>query len=460
MKIDLKKPLSINHIGGRSNNEDSIYPLIGNANKNDKLFLVCDGVGGNEKGEVASRMTCDSFAEYFDRNPTGASDKAYIAKALEHAEANIDKYITENPQAKGMGTTLTLLHLHSKGATIAHVGDSRVYQFRDGHDEYVTSDHSMVNDLLKAGVINEEQAKDHPRKNVISRAVQGASVKATKADVVTITDIRPGDYFFLCSDGILENISDFEIAQILLQDIGNKDKMDQINKQCEIAPNDNFSAYLVPVESVEGAIAEANKESTIVEATVVIEAEAKEDIKGDGPEGVLVALNDVQTQKTEFDYKKPKKIFSYFLVAIALIILVYWLGKGGTLGEKQKEENGVQKTYNPIDIPPKEESSSSTNNTEGAEQENQKVPVEEIIEGTNDDQGIEVGGSGGVVTPGPSAIAPDQVQNAVEPKEKIELDNKVQNATDIINDKNSPKTVQGDTDGQKEGVGQKENKEK
>ena len=266
--MNLNTPQSINHIGGRSNNEDSIYPIEGKANEDDTLFIVCDGVGGSEKGEVASRLACDKFAKYVTNNGIMSASERDIALALVYVEEAFDTYFESCPDAKGMGTTLTLLQLHDNGATVAHVGDSRVYQYRDGQIVFQTQDHSLVNDLLKAGIIDEEQAKDHPKKNVISRAIQGGSVKSTKADVQQIDDIQSGDYFFLCTDGILENLSDFEIGQILLQDISDDQKIQQINDRCEESPNDNFSAYLVPIA----------KELRVDHDEVVVEAEIAKEV--------------------------------------------------------------------------------------------------------------------------------------------------------------------------------------
>lgn len=334
MKISINIPLAINHIGGRSNNEDSIFPLLDKANQNDNLFLVCDGVGGNEKGEVASRITCDKIAEYFTQNPIEASNEAYIGEALKYAESAIDQYIEENPESKGMGTTLTLLHIHSQGVTIAHVGDSRVYHFRSDQIPFQTSDHSMVNDLLKAGVINEDQAKDHPRKNVISRAIQGSIVKATKADVKMISDIRPGDYFFLCSDGILENITDFEIGQFLILDKSNEEKSKMIQDRCEEAPNDNFSSYLIQIEDVEGAPIPINEETEVV-ADVIVDAE---------PDVIVEAVEavDENLQKPKKVPKKVsiidrlKKLSPFILIAVIIIFVGSFLLDGD---EKDTKDN-------------------------------------------------------------------------------------------------------------------------
>jgi PPM family protein phosphatase len=339
MKIEINNPKAINNIGGRSNNEDSIFPFLGNATANDKLFLVCDGVGGNEKGEVASRLTCDKIAEYFKQNPIEVSNETYIAKALKYAEEAFDQYIAKNPESKGMGTTLTLLHLNSNGASIAHVGDSRVYQFRNGQIMFQTSDHSLVNDLLKAGVINEEQAKDHPRKNVISRAIQGSTVKSTKADVELITGIQPGDYFFLCTDGILENITDFEIGQILAQSISNNDKMGEISKRCEEDPNDNFSAYLIQIEDIEGFVHQ-NNEDTIVEAVIA------------EPEAEIIAEAEIEEKKPIIKsfLAKIKKLLPIIMILTGLMIVILWLVKPENQVKQKNQKPNIKQTNQKSDL--------------------------------------------------------------------------------------------------------------
>lgn len=338
MKIKINSPKAINHIGGRSNNEDSIYPLLGNASKNDKLFLVCDGVGGNEKGEVASRLACDKMVEYFMQNPTETSNGTYIADALKYTEAAFDQYIAKNPQAKGMGTTLTLLQLHAEGATITHVGDSRVYQFRNGQIIFQTSDHSLVNDLLKAGVLTEEQAKNHPRKNVISRAVQGNVVKPTKADVSIITDLQAGDYFFLCTDGILENITDFEIGQILSENISNDDKIAQISKRCEEAPNDNFSAYLVQINSVEGFVS-SNSEETLIDAVV------------DEPEAEVFTEAEIEEQMPEKKslISKLKKLLPIIMIFTGVLLLIFWFVKSDKKVKQENQKPNIEQTHRKSD---------------------------------------------------------------------------------------------------------------
>lgn len=116
---------------------------------------------------------------------------------------------------------------------------------------YQSADHSLVNDLLKAGEITEEDARDFPQKNVITRAMQPHLAKRYKADVFTFDDIRDGDWFFLCSDGVLERLSNEMLCEILADpDIDDRQKMEKIKTVCEGQTKDNFTAWLVPVSKV------------------------------------------------------------------------------------------------------------------------------------------------------------------------------------------------------------------
>ena len=270
MKLKITTPFALNEIGGRSNNEDSIYPTKGNATQEDTLFVVCDGVGGAEKGEVASRLVCEGFAFYFQQKLMGEDalyDKEFVRGALAYAQGKIDEYLLENPEAKGMGTTLTLVHFNAQGATIAHVGDSRVYHIRGKEIMFKTQDHSFVNGLVRDGIISEEEAKTHPKRNVITRAIQGNSVKPTAADVFVQTDIQKGDYFFLCTDGILEQITDELLVEIVSSDTGNEEKIKRINACCKDRTKDNYSCYLIPIEkgTNDHAEAEAIPMGTVIE---------------------------------------------------------------------------------------------------------------------------------------------------------------------------------------------------
>lgn len=268
MPISIKEPLALNELGKRSNNEDSISPPKGQAGVNDRLFLVCDGVGGSNKGEVASKITCESISEYIANQTGGQADiaESTVHDALKFAEQRMVKHMEEQPNSQGMATTLTFLYLNDNHAIVGWVGDSRVYQIRDGAVVERTKDHSYVQELIDAGHITEEEAAIHSQRNVILRAVTG--VNPAQADTLVIRDVRAGDYFFLCTDGILEGISDEQLTAALsksgAQDDFNRQFTKELNKLCSKRSRDNYSMYLVQIDAVEGALAaddyEANKD--------------------------------------------------------------------------------------------------------------------------------------------------------------------------------------------------------
>lgn len=148
------------------------------------------------KGEIASSLACESFQSFFSTFLEEEPSEEFINKAIRYTEARFDDYVNSHPEAKGMATTLTMVSVGISGITLAHIGDSRIYQFRRGEIIYQTEDHSLVNSLVKLGKISKEEAVTHPQKNVIIRAIQGTE-HPTEADVALLNDIQVGD-FFLC----------------------------------------------------------------------------------------------------------------------------------------------------------------------------------------------------------------------------------------------------------------------
>ncbi|MDH6311837.1 serine/threonine protein phosphatase PrpC [Parabacteroides sp. PFB2-10] len=250
MNITIGKPCAISEKGGRLNNEDSLYPQPETVTSNQRLFIVCDGVGGADKGEVASALACESIQSYFSTFlEEGDPSKEFIQKAIQYTEARFEDYTEQHPEAKGMATTLTLLYIGSKGVTIAHVGDSRIYHFRDGQIMYQTEDHSLVNSLVRLGKITPQEATVHPQKNVILRAIQGTS-RPAEVDVFLLQDIKEGDTFFMCTDGVLENLSDDRLSEIFKNHQATDAIKDSIVDYCNGRTRDNFSFYIIPVQHV------------------------------------------------------------------------------------------------------------------------------------------------------------------------------------------------------------------
>lgn len=243
--------------GPREKQEDSIFPELNKITADDRLFIVCDGMGGHSAGEVASQTVCFAMSEYILKNcpeTEGGFTDDDFNNALDYAYKELDT--KDNGDVKKMGTTLTFLKFHDEGATIAHIGDSRVYHVRPGKELedteilFQTRDHSLINDLIKAKAITPEEAKHSKQKNVITRAMQPNMERPAKADIYHTHDIKPGDYFMLCSDGIIEFIEDDNIRFIFSEQGGDIDKkvMFLLSNQKQL--RDNHSAIIIQVIDV------------------------------------------------------------------------------------------------------------------------------------------------------------------------------------------------------------------
>ena len=253
MKFEFYKPLAIYELGKRENQEDSIYPVFGKATADDRLFIVCDGMGGLEKGEVASQMVCNSLSEFV--NNYAPADKPFsddtFLDGLSAAYDELCNYYNTESDAS-MGTTLVFLYFHRHGCYAAHIGDSRYYHLRPHTRKilYRSKDHSLVTELYENGEISKGEMMTAEYKNVITRALIPGKGKLPNPEVVHIMDIEEGDWFVLCTDGMMEKMTDDELLDLFCAP-GATDK--SIRQQFLYASSDNadnHSAYLIHVKSV------------------------------------------------------------------------------------------------------------------------------------------------------------------------------------------------------------------
>jgi serine/threonine protein phosphatase PrpC len=205
------------------------------------LFAVFDGVGGQRAGEVASETAAETIEESL-AHITAASSADLIRRAIQFANRDIFEMAESDPAYKTMATTVALLHLDGDRATVAHVGDSRVYRLEEGRFSRETIDHTDYHDDLRAGVASGPQAG---RRNVINRAL---GVEA-EVDVETKTiHIRDGVRFLLCSDGIYRHLSDEEMARVLAQFKDPQQAADELKRLVhERGADDNLTAIVVQV---------------------------------------------------------------------------------------------------------------------------------------------------------------------------------------------------------------------
>lgn len=234
-------------IGGKKTQEDYIWPQPGAATDNDTIFIVCDGVGGSENGEVASRIIAEFAGKTLMNIPAASLSTEMINELLVKAQQKLVEYAREHLLNSDMATTFSLLVLNSQGAFIAWCGDSRVYHIRNGIVLYKTADHSLVNTLVKKGELTEEEASSHPQKNIILKAIR-ADYSVIEAEAGWITDIQDGDYFMLCTDGVLENISDNNLSALLHGHNGKPvDITEKFQQLCYNKTRDNYSMYLLQI---------------------------------------------------------------------------------------------------------------------------------------------------------------------------------------------------------------------
>lgn len=174
------------------------------------VFAVADGMGGHLAGEVASEMAIDAA-----RRLSALGERASFCamrKAVEEAHERIYAHAQAHSECRGMGTTLSLMWRGGHYMYIAHVGDSRIYRIRGGEMEQITQDHSLVAELVKNGLITAEEARRHPRRNIITRALgtQGDNTPDQLA-----ADTRKGDIWLLCTDGLTGMVSDEAIERTI-----------------------------------------------------------------------------------------------------------------------------------------------------------------------------------------------------------------------------------------------------
>jgi protein phosphatase len=241
----------------RRANEDSLLARA-------PLFVVADGMGGAQAGEVASRIAVESFHDGL--GDTADPEQSLAANALA-ANARIHELSHSNAEQAGMGTTLTAVYVGEQEVAIAHVGDSRAYCLRDGELLRLTDDHSLVDELIRQGKLTPEQAEDHPQRSIITRALgPEASVEVDTRS----WRARGGDVYLLCSDGLTTMIPEPQLADLLranrrLRDAGEA----LIATANEAGGRDNITVILLRLEEV-GAGAVETQHTTLTAPPPVV----------------------------------------------------------------------------------------------------------------------------------------------------------------------------------------------
>ncbi len=224
-------------------NEDAFYlPEEGEC-----FCAIADGMGGHNAGEVASAMAVEVFSREM-RSSTSVGSAA-MRRAVERANVAIYERASQSEQCAGMGTTFTALAQCGRDAHIAHVGDSRAYLMRNGTIMRLTMDHTLVEEMVLKGLITLREAKYHPKRNYITRAL--GTAEEVEVDMIQV-EIRPGDVFFLCTDGLSNHVEEKKILQITQSPDNWEEKLRQmVNCALEDGGSDNITAMYAIFEEAQ-----------------------------------------------------------------------------------------------------------------------------------------------------------------------------------------------------------------
>jgi serine/threonine protein phosphatase PrpC len=236
----------------RDHNEDYVDafspPDPAKRRQKGELFIVADGMGGHQAGEVASRSAVQTISHEYYAEPE--SDLAgSLVRAIQRANAAIHQQAQESLSRAGMGTTVVAALVRGQELCLANVGDSRAYLMRNGKIRQVTSDHSFVEEQIRAGILTREEARTHPQRNVITRAL------GAKPDVEVDTykgTLAPGDALLLCTDGVSQYVEEAEIREILSQHSPQEATSRLIALANERGGNDNITALVIQATPVTG----------------------------------------------------------------------------------------------------------------------------------------------------------------------------------------------------------------
>jgi PPM family protein phosphatase len=236
----------------RKGNEDNLV-----VNPEQRLFVVADGMGGHAAGEVASKVAVDAINEFicltggdeeitwpFGLDEAISYDGNRLKTALRFANGKVLDAARSRPEYENMATTVAAVLIDGSTANLAHVGDSRIYLWRGGELSQRTSDHSWVNEQLQIGVLSADQARSHPLRNVVTRALGG------RADLQVDVQALPmlaGDVLLICSDGLTTMVADADVAAVMAAAAGDIEKAarDLVAEANERGGEDNITVVLI-----------------------------------------------------------------------------------------------------------------------------------------------------------------------------------------------------------------------
>ena len=300
----------------RAANEDSCDVVV--RSDGARLLVVADGMGGHRGGATASQTATTRIVEAFRAAAPDGARSELLSRAIQAANAEIYEQASLDPELEGMGTTVVALLLDVDGrACVAHVGDSRAYRDRDGNLEPLTSDHSVVAEMQKRGLLTPEEAASHPRRNEILRSV--GVLPDVEVETASI-DIRPGDRFLLCSDGLTGLVADDEIADVLRTKTPDEAVSTLIDLANERGGLDNVTVQVLAIPAQAGGL---QKDATGTAAAALAQAGA--DLAADAAAPATSTPTPPPTPQTTSARNAGLRRAVLSAILFALVMLLYTL---------------------------------------------------------------------------------------------------------------------------------------
>ncbi len=300
----------------RNANEDSFFVRA-------PIFVVADGMGGAQAGEVASKTAADAF----DIDLPDGSPERVLRQTIATANRNIHDLARADPSRAGMGTTLTavIVNAQSEEVAIGHVGDSRAYRLRAGRLEQLTRDHSLVEEMRRKGQITDAQAQDHPQRSIITRAL--GPEPDVEPDVQTVP-AAPGDVFLICSDGLTTMLSEEQIAKLLAgatsMDAAVRALVDEANRA---GGRDNITALAFRLEDA-AAPQQSHDDATLIGSTAAEAGLTTTEVR-------RRAAAEARQRREQAAEKPPRRRLRTAAKLLGVLIVIAALAFGAWYGNRQ-----------------------------------------------------------------------------------------------------------------------------
>ncbi len=294
----------------RDNNQDNFVIVNG---KNFKLYVVCDGMGGVDGGEIASKLVVSYIEDCLSGKEVKNIDK--IVEVVIEANKVVFNYGMKHQEVKGLGTTITAMFVTQRGSWVLNVGDSRIYKIVDSSINQITEDNTIINELVKSGAVTNENVKEHPITHMLTRTVgQG---KNLEVDTKRIGFLNANEKYLLCSDGLYNMISNDDILLFIEQYSPDNVVKKLIDKANQNGGVDNITVMVIGVN--EKIIQEEVKEDIMIESRKISEGLNIDELQSQFKKDKEFIGKDVNIKSNE---SKKIKFTTYFLILFSLLILL------------------------------------------------------------------------------------------------------------------------------------------